>query len=257
MRVLGFIPARSGSKGVPDKNIKTICNVPLLIYSVWVAQQSQSFADIIVSTDSEAYLSLGASLGIRTDYLRPRELALDTSQTIDAVLDVLKWYRSKGAEFDAVMILQPTAPFRRPEHINKAIQLMQAHPDASCVTGVVRLGDTHPARIKKLVDGKWLEDFCCVHEPEHSRRQDLQPPAFLRNGTIYLTKTTTIENERLIRGKKIIGMEMPEANSVNVDNHLDFLVAEASLGYPAFKDDLSFLGELLSKYKAPLKTSHL
>jgi len=252
MRILGFIPARSGSKGVPDKNIKKISGVPLLCFSVWTAVKSGAFEDILVSTDSREYLGLVAGLGVRTDYLRPKSLSDDHSPTIAAVSHALDWYEAQGKSYTAVMILQPTAPFRTPDHISRAIGLLSKYPEATCVTGVVQLGDTHPARIKRLDSGTWLRDFCCAKEPEPSRRQDLSPPAYLRNGTIYLSPLSTIQGQNRIRGEKVIGMEMPEANSINVDTHLDFLTAEVSLTYPPYRKDLSFFDELISLYGQPL-----
>jgi len=252
MRLLAYIPARSGSKSVPGKNIKPIKNIPLLAFSVWAAQQAGVFDDILVSTDDPAYLETVEPLGISGDYLRPSELAEDASPTIDGMHHALDWFEAQGKEFDAVMILQPTAPFRTPAHIREAVWLLEANPKATCVTGIVQMGDTHPARLKRLVEEKWLEDFCeHAIEPEPSRRQDLTPPAYLRNGTIYLTRTRTIREDNLIRGDKVIGMEMHDANSVNVDTDLDFLVAEASLSYDAYREHLSCFDELIADFGTP------
>jgi CMP-N-acetylneuraminic acid synthetase len=216
---------------------------------VWSAIKSECFEEILVSTDDPEYLRTVERLGVRTDYLRPAELATDTSPSIDAYLHALDWYEGQGKAFDAVMLLQPPAPFRTPEHIKEAIEIMKANPDAECVTGIVRLGDTHPARIKKLVDGKWLEDFCTeAPEAEPSRRQDFEPPAFLRNGTIYLSRMETIRERRLVRGDRIIGFEMPEANSVNVDRNIDFLTSEAALSYKPYRRHLSFFDDLIRLY---------
>lgn len=252
MKVLAYIPARSGSKGVPDKNIKPIQGIPLLAFSAYTALDCQKkglFTEVLVSTDSPEYLKTVEPLGIRTDYLRPAEYADDKSPTVDGILHALDWYAEQGITFDAVMTLQPTAPFRTQAHIEKAIQLMEENPEATCVSGIVRMGDAHPVRIKKLMDDKWLQDFCDhAHEPEPSRRQDFTPPAYLRNGTIYLTRLETLK-QGLIRGEKIIGMEMPEANSANVDDHIEFLIAEAALSYPAYREDLSYFDSFLQQHK--------
>ena len=121
MRVLGFIPARSGSKGVKNKNIKKIKGIPLLEFSVYAAEKSMEkgyISDIFVSTDSKDYLELVTKYNIIKGYLRPENLANDKSPTIDSVIHGLNWLRDeKGKIFDAVMILQPTSPFRTPDHI--------------------------------------------------------------------------------------------------------------------------------------------
>lgn len=240
MRTLAFIPARSGSKSVPDKNIRPLAGVPVLHYSAYCAIRSGLFQEILVSTDSRRYLEGLDALGAGTDYLRPPSLALDDSPTLPSVLHALDWFAAKGVpSFDAVMILQPTAPFRTPEHLRRSLELLEAHPEADSVTGICRLADHHPARVKKLRDGLWLEDFC-VPEPDGSRRQDLKPPAYIRNGTIYLSRMSTLRGKGSILGKAILALEMPEANSINVDTELDLLVAEAALRHPSYAGELAF-----------------
>lgn len=252
MKVLGFIPARAGSKGVPDKNIKPIKGIPLLEYSVFAATKAKQqgiLQDVIVSTDSRHYLSYVNSYDIDQEYLRPYELATDTSPTIDAVLHVLDWYKNRHKKsYDAVMILQPTSPFRTAHNIAQAITLLENTPQASCVASICKLSDHHPMRIKRLEDSGRLMDFCSEHtEPEPSRRQDFFPEAFIRNGAIYLTTTKTLQKEHVIRGNWVAGLEMSQANSINVDEHIDFVLAKASLEYDIFSDDLAFFQELLIK----------
>lgn len=160
MKLLTYIPARSGSKGVPGKNIKPINGVPLIAYSIFAALKSNLCDEILLSTDDPAYQDVVKPLGIRTDYIRPVELASNTSPTVDGMLHALDWYEAQGQTFDAVLLLQPSSPFRTPAHISNAVTLLKENPDATCVTGTVQLDDTHPTRIKKLVDDKWLVGFC-------------------------------------------------------------------------------------------------
>ncbi len=244
IRVLGYIPARSGSVSVPDKNIRPLCGLPLAAYTIRAAQASGAFAELLVSTDSPEYLRILAPFGVRTDYRRPAELSQAESPTRPGMMHALDWYSGRGLPpFDAVMVLQPTAPFRTPEHIAQAIALLESQPSASCVVAIARLHDHHPARIKKLREGLWLEDFC-VPEPDGSRRQDLTPPAYIRNGTIYLSRLTTLRDQSSILGNRICAFEMPEANSINVDTPFDFLVAESALNYPDYRGELAFFREL-------------
>jgi len=252
MRVLGFIPARSGSKGVPDKNIKPIKGIPLIEFTVFaavIAKSKKILSDVIVSTDSHEYLSHVKHYDIERDYLRPKDLATDSAPTIDAVIDALNWYQEhKGKSFDAVMILQPTTPFRTLEHIANSIEMMKNTPSATCVASICKLGDHHPMRIKKMTAEGQLLDFCSDYvEPEPSRRQDFSPDAYIRNGAIYLTRTKTLQDEGVIRGSWVAGMEMPEANSINVDEHMDYLIAKASLEYDRFAEELSFFNDLISQ----------
>ncbi len=252
MKILGFIPARSGSKGVKDKNIKRIKGIPLLEFSVYSAVKSLEkgyINEILVSTDSPDYLKLLSKYNIINDYIRPSYLATDLSPTIDSIIHALNWLKvNKSKEFDAVMILQPTAPFRTPEHIAESIKLFKKYEKCTCVASIQKLGDHHPMRIKKLNKQKRLLDFCSDYkESEPSRRQDFKPTAFIRNGAIYLTSTKTIFEKNLIRGDYVIGMEMPESNSINIDEHLDFISASAALDYEEFSKNLSFFNELIKK----------
>ncbi len=250
MKILGFIPARSGSKGVINKNIKKIKGVPLLEFSVYSAEKSKEegyISEILVSTDSKDYLSLLSQYNIIKEYLRPRYLATDESPTIDCVIHGLNWLREeKGKIFDAVMILQPTSPFRTPNHINDAISLLKKNKLCTCVASIKRLNDHHPKRIKKLNEKGQLLDYCShAKEPEPSRRQDFLPQAFIRNGAIYLTRTKTLIEKKLIRGDHVIGMEMPESNSINVDEHFDFISATAALNYKEYSENLEFFQKLI------------
>ncbi len=251
MKILAIIPARSGSKGLPEKNIKKIKNVPLIVFSIWTAVNSNLFEDVILSTDDPEYFELLKGIKITKDYIRPKELATDDSPTIDTVLHLLNWCSDRGKEYDAVMLLQPTSPFRTIEHLRAAINLMNDNKDATCVTSIVRLWDNHPARIKKLENEKWLIDFCSeANESKFLRRQDFQPPAYLRNGAIYLTRINTILNKKKIWDEKVIGMEMHEANSINIDRPIDFIVAESMIDYPQYQNYFSEFDDLFKLYNA-------
>ena len=248
MRILGYIPARSGSKGVPDKNINLLNRRPLLHYTLHTAlkcTEVRILDDIVVSSDSESYYDVCKELGYVTTYRRPPSLATDKSPTIDGILHVLDWYEIQFQKtFDAVMILQPTSPFRTLEHIKAAIHMMVKDSTASCVASVMKLEDHHPLRIKKIQDG-YLQHFKHnLVEPEPSRRQDFQPAAYIRNGAIYLTKIDTIRKEKRIRGDNVLPLIMPDANSINIDTHFDFVTAEAALKYFPYAEYLSNFGDL-------------
>ena len=154
---------------------------------------------------------------------------------------LLRLRDEKGKIFDAVMILQPTSPFRTPDHIKGAIRLLKKNKMCTCVASIKRLADHHPKRIKKLNEKGQLLDYCYhAKEPEPSRRQDFLPHAYIRNGAIYLTRTNILIKDKLIRGDYVIGMEMPESNSINIDEHFDFISASAALQYEEFNKDLEF-----------------
>ena len=251
MNVLGVIPARSGSKGVKNKNIRPINGKPLLEYSVFTALEAKKegiLSDVIVSTDSKEYLALLKDYEIYKDYLRPKNISQDYSPTIDAIQDAVYWLeKNHNKRFDAVMLLQPTSPFRTIDHIKEAILKLKNSPEATCVASVRKLGDHHPYRIKRIDNQGYLKEICNEFiEPENSRRQDFNPTAYIRNGCIYLTPMKFIKMG-IIRGDKVVAMEMPEANSINVDEHFDYLSAVNALEYEEFQSDLNFFNKLINQ----------
>jgi len=223
MRVLGLIPARGGSKGLPGKNILPLDGIPIICHSIRAAARSR-LDRVIVSTDSEEIAVVARACGGDVPFLRPAELALDDTPTLPVVLHALARI---GGEYDAVMILQPTSPLRTAEDIDAALAMLAADPSADSVISVVKVGDNHPARMKELREGV-LVDPSFAEETEGKRRQDL-PDYYLRNGAIYLTRTRVLVDDQSFKGRRSLGYVMPEERSVNIDGRLDFLLAGAIL----------------------------
>ena len=254
IKTLAFIPARSGSKGVPGKNIKCIGNIPLINYTAYCVShllQKEIVSDFLVSTDSQDYLEITSKFLPNQNYLRPSTLSTDSSPTIDAILHALDWFESMHSKsFDYVIILQPTSPFRTPTHVKESLDLIKSVPNSTCVASVSLLSDHHPLRIKSLCPSTYrLTDFLPeLYEPEPSRRQDFLPPAYIRNGCIYITPVQLLRSDGLIRGSNVYGYQMPESNSINIDDHLDFLTATSALSYPAYSENLSYFQPLINSY---------
>jgi len=223
MRVLGVIPARGGSKGLPGKNILPLDGIPIICHSLRAAARSQ-LDRVIVSTDSEEIAAVARACGGDVPFLRPAELALDDTPTLPVLLHALDML---AEEYDAVMILQPTSPLRATEDIDNALQLLENDPEADSVISVVRVGDFHPARMKQVRDGV-LIDPPFAERAEGQRRQDL-PVLYIRNGAVYLTKTSVLRGMHSLKGGKSLAYIMPEDRSVNIDTPLDYLVAEVVL----------------------------
>lgn len=222
MRVLGIIPARGGSKGLPGKNIKLLNGIPLIAYTIKEALNS-NLEEFIVSTDSEEIAEVARNYGGKVPFLRPAEIATDNASSLDVVLHALDFMKEhEGKEYDAIMLLQPTTPYRDREDINQAINLLMSS-GADSVISVTDVGGTHPARMKFIVDGN-LIDPPFVEAFEGQNRQEL-PPMYIRNGGIYLTKVDTIRKGSF-KGKISKALVMPEKKSVNIDNIDDFEFAE-------------------------------
>jgi len=223
MKILGIIPARGGSKGVPRKNIKLLAGKPLIQYTIEAAQAS-SLSRVVLSSEDPEILAVARRLGCEA-LQRPEQHAADTSPMIPVIQHALATCEQDGGEtYEAVFILQPTTPFRTADDIDASVDLL-LESSAESVIGVVRVYDQHPARIKKI-DQNRLQPFC-VPEVEGTRRQDLEP-AYLRNGAIYLVRRAAIKAGSVM-GRDQCPMEMPAERSVNIDEPMDFLLAEAVL----------------------------
>lgn len=228
MRVLAVIPARGGSKGVPRKNVAPLGGRPLITYTIETALAvGDLLAEVLVSTDDEEIAQVARDAGAGVPFLRPSTLAGDTVHSVDVVRHAVDFVEHRdGVPLDWVLTLQPTAPFRSAADIEAALSLAADDVDCDSVISVVEVVDSHPVFIKRLVEG-YIEPFC-VDELEGVRRQEIEPPAFKRNGAIYLTRRRLLD-DGLLRGQRQRAYVMPPERSVNIDAPLDLIVAEAML----------------------------
>lgn len=228
-RVLAVVPARGGSKGVPRKNITILGGRPLIDHTIAAALGAgDSLTEVLVSTEDEEIAEVARASGANVPFLRPAELALDTAKSVDAVMHATAFVEARdGESVDWVMTLQPTAPFRSSGDIVGAIETGLSDPNCDSVISVVEVVDSHPMFIKKIVDGL-IEPFC-VEEREGTRRQEIEPPAFKRNGAIYLTRRDILMERGSIWGTRMRAFVMPPERSINIDAPLDLVMAEAML----------------------------
>ncbi len=134
IEVLGLIPARGGSKGVPRKNLRLLCGKPLLQYTAEAALAARRLSRVILSTDDEEIAAIGRRCGLEVPFLRPAELAADDSSTLPVVQHAVRWMESHMARFEAICLLQPTTPLRRAEDIDACIVLLEQSGADSVVT---------------------------------------------------------------------------------------------------------------------------
>jgi CMP-N,N'-diacetyllegionaminic acid synthase len=222
--VLAVVPARGGSRGVPRKNIRALGAHPLLAYTIAAGRSSARVTDLVVSTEDTEIADVARAYGA-TVVERPPELATDEAPTAPVIQHAIEEVeRSTGRTYDYILTLQPTTPFRRGWDIDAAVDLLEATPNLEAsVTSVVRIFDAHPARVKRLEGDRLLPYIAGDDLP--TRRQDL-PPAYLRNGAIYLSHRHTVTGGS-VWGNPEVPYEMPPERSVNIDEPLDFLLAEA------------------------------
>lgn len=219
--ILGIIPARGGSKRIPRKNIIDLCGKPLIYYTINAAINSELISRFIVSTDNKEIAEISKQFGAEVPFLRPKELAEDTSSTLDVLIHAINFLKEQeNYHPDIVVILEPTSPLRTSNDIDAGINLHKKY-NADSVVGVVKTDHWHPIRAKKISNGI-LADYC-IEEKEIRRRQDL-PPAYFRNGAFYSSNVEIIMDGKLY-GDKIFPYIMPDYRSIDINSMIDLMLA--------------------------------
>jgi len=232
LRVLGLVPARGGSKGVPGKNLALVLGKPLLQYTAEAARAARTLARVVLSTDDAQIAAAGRAFGLETPFLRPAELARDETPMFPVVQHAL--VALAPDRFDAVLLLQPTSPLRRGADIDGAVALLE-RTGADSVIAVVDVGEHHPARMKSLDAEGRLHNPPFAEAVEGQRRQEL-PKLYLREGSIYLTRTSVLLEQGTFQGRDCRAWIVPPELACNVDEPHDLLIAEALLRFAALDD---------------------
>lgn len=225
-RFLALIPARGGSKGVPNKNMREMGGLPLIGHTIAAARGASCTPRIWVSTDSPAIAEYATRLGVVTDDLRPEVLSGDSALTADVVRYELTRFAAKGDLFDYVMLLQPTTPFRTAQHIDEAVACFLASSSPSLIS-VCEVGGNHPDCMYRL-RGSLLEKLTPIKAG--TRRQMLET-LYLRNGSIYLTSIRHFEHTGQLVSDNPACYVMTRRCSINIDEPEDLLFAETLLNH--------------------------
>jgi CMP-N-acetylneuraminic acid synthetase len=232
MRVLGLVPARGGSKGVPRKNIRLVHGKPLLAYTAEGALAARRLTRVVLSTDDEEIAAVGRQWGLEVPFLRPADLARDDTPTLPVVQDVVRWLEARGDRFDAICLLQPTSPLRTPEMIDGCIDLLIGTGADSAVTVLPVPAEHNPHWVYfRAADGSLR--LSTGEETPIPRRQDL-PPAYHREGSVYVTRRDVLMEGNSLYGRRLVGYAVSADRSVNIDSFEDLRRFEALLsGSPA------------------------
>lgn len=224
MKNIAIITARSGSKGLPDKNIKVLGGMPLLAYSIQAAQESNLFDKIFLSTDSEKYAEIGKQYGADASFLRSEEMSSDTAGSWDVVREVIREWEKRGEYYDTITLLQPTSPLRTGKHIRDAFQLLE-EKGASSVVSVCEM-EHSPLWCDTLP-----EDGCMDHFGENKNSdlpRQMLPIYYRINGAVYLLRRDELDKEPMFREKSYAYI-MPGNSSIDIDEETDFWLAELLL----------------------------
>ncbi|QDO94179.1 acylneuraminate cytidylyltransferase family protein [Formosa sediminum] len=228
MKILGIIPARGGSKGVPGKNIKLLAGKPLLQYTSDVAKASKYLSKIVLSSDDDKIIELGKIMGLDVPFKRPNNLAQDKSPTLPVIIHALDFYANQGEFFDAVCLLQITSPFRTIEFLETAIETFLKN-DTDSLVSVIEVPHEYNPHWVFEADDKGILYISTGESEIISRRQDL-PRAFHRDGSVYLTKTEVLKHQNSLYGKSISYIESSKKTYVNIDTLEDWNKAEQLVG---------------------------
>jgi CMP-N-acetylneuraminic acid synthetase len=221
--VLGVTLARGGSKGITKKNLAVVGGKPLIQHTFDIIPNINLLNDYIVSSDCDEIIDYSKSQKILVPFKRPSFLATDKATSLDALVHATLFMEDlRGIRYDCVVELMCTNPFKTADHVNDAIEKL-VKTGADSVIGVSQVEEYHPARLKKIVDDKII-DFCV---PElSSRRQDLRPFAYIRNGSIYaINRDKLVEEGHRFGGDNSRPLLMPARCNINIDSELDLALA--------------------------------
>lgn len=223
--VLAIIPARGGSKSIPHKNIAPLNGKPLISYTIRAAQHSRAVSRVIVSTDDNDIASVCINLGAEVPFVRPKELALDSTPTIDVVLHALDELEStEGYRPDLMVLLQATCPLRNSCDIDQAVSVFLSS-DCDLVVSVAEVQE-HPYNMYKIEDGI----LCPIVERDLTvtSRHDY-PVVYRLNGAVYVSRPVTLRESRSFIKGKLVPYVMPRERSIDIDDPIDLHYAAAML----------------------------
>ena len=221
MRNLAVVPARSGSKGLKDKNIKLLDGKPLMAYTIEAARKTGIFEQVMVSTDSPEYAEIARNCGAEVPFLRSVEVSCDEAASWDVVKEVLDRYGEIGQCFDVVCLLQPTSPLRTCEDIAAAYQLF-CKRSAIAVISVCEVEHT-PLWCNTLPKDNSLDGF--IRREDNIRRQKTET-YYRINGAIYFARIEGLRMDGNLYRKGSFAYIMEQERSIDIDTELDFLYAE-------------------------------
>ena len=220
---IAIIPARSGSKGLQDKNITDLAGKPLMYYTIKAALDSGCFGEVMVSTDSEKYAGIACACGAHVPFFRSGELSGDTASSWDTAREVLLNYETAGKKFRYVALLQPTSPLRDAEDIRNIFKRLH-ETGANNAVSVTEV--EHPVQwCFRMPETEWMDEMAAPPY-NHLRRQELEK-YYRENGAIYLVDAKKIINtDYNFYADKCVGYIMPREKSIDIDTKVDLIIAK-------------------------------
>ena len=231
-KIVALIPARSGSKRIPDKNIRLLKGVPLIAYTIKAALESSVFDDVIIATDSEKYAALAREYGAEVPFLRSVEISGEVSPDIEWVRFTLEKLREEGREYECFSILCPTSPFRTAETIRRAWQVFSTRDDIDSLRAIEKCSQ-HPGKMW-LIEGDCMKPFIPGEingQPFHSNQYQALLEVYVQNASLEIAKTRVVFEHNTISGTRIMPFITEGNEGFDVNTEYDFRLAEESIIY--------------------------
>ena len=231
MKILCLIPARSGSKGIPQKNKKILKGKPLILYTIELAKTLFEINDICISTDDDDIIKIAEKSGLLVKFKRSALLSNDTAGMRDVIIDAINFNEGNGCNYDVVLLLQPTSPIRSRKDIIEMIKLYNSSLDM-----VVSVGKSHNNPYFNIFEEN---EFGLLEKSKNNNFQNRQsaPEVYFYNGSAYLININSLKSNLISDFKKIRKFVMSDINSIDIDTKLDWLICETILNNNLTFDD--------------------
>ena len=226
-KILAIITARGGSKGLPKKNIKPLLEKPLIAWTLEQAKNCDYVDKIFVSTDCPEIAKVCEDFGVKVPFLRPEELASDTSSSMDVVEHVINSLEKENNLFDYILLLEPTSPLRKKDDLKNAVEKVVNNLDAD---GIITMGEVHmehPMIVKKVTDDEKIIPY--IEEVKKITQRQQADKAYFPYGIAYIIKTSVFKEKRMFYTDNVIPYFIERWQNYEIDDIYDFLCIEAIL----------------------------
>ena len=240
-KVLWLVTARSGSKEIPDKNIKRLGRWPLMAYRILQALALAPKANVWVSTDSPRYAKLAASFGATVPFLRPKFLATDRSTSVDATLHAMRWAEEKGMAYDAIAVLEPTAPFVKASYLKDAVKKLFS--DAKAMS-IVATRPVRPSTYYVQKNQLYLSELAGRLAKKGILRRQEEKDEITPSGGFYIAKWDYFMKSKTFYSSRTLSYRIPEIHGLEIDKPVDWLWAEFLLAKRLVKPQELLKGSL-------------
>jgi len=229
--ILGIIPARGGSKGLPRKNIKLLLNKPLIAWTIEEAKKSKYLDRIIISTDDEEIAKISESFGAEVPFMRPQQLAQDSTPSYEVIKHCIEYFHQKmNVSYDYIALLEPTSPLRETSDIDNSIELLINNKSATSIVSIAQLDKIDLNYIFSVKEQFLISPF--ENNPnfsvKHKTRQEMEK-LYFPDGTIYISETYEYLNKKTFYHEKTLAYIVDKYKSYEIDDILDFIIIETLL----------------------------